>query len=128
MRKHLIAKMTLVLVGVVMFLHYLWLILIFTPQLKGTISEMERGIRADYDYINLFGEYERGLIKSYNMALELLDVPKELYSQPNFMVTQISKQEDYVKELATRIEIAKTNRSNLFSSFKYAKVVIPDEN
>jgi hypothetical protein len=98
--------------------------------LKNTISELNEGALTDYKYVNKMNEYSLSLYDMFQITnkinaglLKNTISDKELIELVNQMEVQATKSATLEQEVGNM----KNKRSELFSTFKYAKVYKPNE-
>jgi len=98
--------------------------------LKNTISELNEGALTDYKYVNKMNEYSLSLYDMFQITnkinaglLKNTISDKELIELVNQMEVQATKSATLEQEVGNM----KNERSELFSTFKYAKVYKPNE-
>ena len=98
--------------------------------LQNTISELNQGALIDYKYVNKIHEYNLSLYDMFQITnkmntglLRNTISDKELMELVNQMEIQATKSVTLEQE----VKDMKNKRSELFSTFKYAKVYKPNE-
>lgn len=124
-------RKVIIILGSLVVILIAWLgywVLYERSNLKGNVTELERGAQIDYDYVNKVVEINGSIYDTWQSCNTILtkDLKGEVSDQELLrLVGDYSKKIDTTTDLSEELQTLKKNRSDEFAKFQYAKVYKP---
>jgi len=128
-----IQRKIIIILGSLTIILSAWLgywILYERGNLRGNVSELERGAQIDYAYVNKIDEINGSIYDTWQSCNTILtkDLKGEVSDQELLrLVGDYSKRVDTMADLSEELQTLKKNRSDEFTKFEYVKVYKPEE-